>query len=431
MVHKSNKAYVCLNAVLFVFITCAGSANAATLCVGPFGSGCMTTIGAAIAAANAGDNIQVQQGVYSEKVVINKPLSLVGSGDGGTIVSAWGLNNGIVVDGSATANGLTGVVVSGMTIENANFEGILVRNASSVTVINNRVINNNMALNTANTPFACAGLMSAAPYEVNEGADCGQGLHLIAVDHSTVANNLVQNNAGGILLSDETGASHDNLIAGNNVNGNAFAGGITLLSSAPYSATTLTAPAGVYHNTISGNAISANGAQSQTAGAGVAMLALAPQSRVSDNVVNNNQIASNMLPGFVLHTLTSQDPQLGLRLNGNVVIGNKIIGNGADVGSAATTGATGINIYSAVATDMQISQNVFSAENINVAVNAPGATIQVHLNDFAGATGIVNTSTATIDGAQNWWGCSAGPGNGGCASLQGPAAAAVWSSNPF
>jgi hypothetical protein len=80
---------------------------------------------------------------------------------------------------------------------------------------------------------------------------------------------------------------------------------------------------------------------------------------------------------------------------------------------------------------MQISQNVFNAENINVAVNAPGATIQIHLNNFAGATGIVNTSTATIDAAQNWWGCSAGPGSGGCASVQGPAAAAVWSSNPF
>ena len=144
------------------------------------------------------------------------------------------------------SNGLTGVVVSGMTIESASFEGILVRNASSVTISNNRIINNDMALNTTSAPFACAGLTAAAPYELNEEADCGQGLHLIAVDHSTVVNNLVQNNAGGILISDETGASHDNLVASNNVSGNTFAGGVTLLSSAPYSASTLTAPAGVY-----------------------------------------------------------------------------------------------------------------------------------------------------------------------------------------
>ena len=318
-----------------------------------------------------------------------------------------------------------------MTIESASFEGILVRNASSVTISNNRIINNDMALNTTSAPFACAGLTAAAPYELNEEADCGQGLHLIAVDHSTVVNNLVQNNAGGILISDETGASHDNLVASNNVSGNTFAGGVTLLSCAPYSASPLTAPAGAYRNTISGNTISGNGVQSQTTGAGVAILALASQSRVGNNVISSNQITSNALPGIVLHTLTSQDPQFSVNINSNVVISNKINGNGADAGDAATTGPTGINVYSAVAVDMQISQNVFTGENIDVAVNAPGSTMEVHLNDFVGATGIVNTSTATIDANQNWWGCSAGPGNGGCAALQGPAAAAVWSSNPF
>ena len=429
--HKSYRAFVCLNTVLVVLIACVWPVMAATSCVGPVGSGCFTTIGAAVAAAAAGDTIQVQQAIYSEEVGINKPLSLVGSGDGGTIVSAFGLANGIVIDGSTAASGLTGVVVSGLTVENANFEGILVNSASMVTLSNNRVMNNNRSLNTNSAPFTCPGLTAALPYDINEASDCGQGIHLVAVDHSNVLSNLVQGNSGGILISDETGASHDNLIAGNSVSANVFAGGITMLSSAPASTTTLTTPAGVYRNTISGNTIYANGGQSPAAGAGVAILALALQSRVSNNVIINNQITSNALPGLALHTLTTQEALPGININGNVVVSNKINNNGADVGDAATTGLTGINVYSAVAADMQISQNVFNGENIDVAVNAPGSTVEVHSNDFVGATGVLNTSTAMIDANENWWGCPAGPGNGGCASILGSALYSVWATNPF
>jgi hypothetical protein len=41
---------------------------------------------------------------------------------------------------------------------------------------------------------------------------------------------LTENNAGGILLSDDTGATHDNLIIGNIAQNNPFDCGITLAS---------------------------------------------------------------------------------------------------------------------------------------------------------------------------------------------------------
>ncbi len=62
---------------------------------------------------------------------------------------AFGPPNGINVDGLGNP-GLTGVVVSGFTVSNANFQGILVTNASDVTLTNNHVTGNDRNL----LPFA-------------------------------------------------------------------------------------------------------------------------------------------------------------------------------------------------------------------------------------------------------------------------------------
>ena len=60
--------------------------------------------------------------------------------------------------------------------------------------------------------------------------DCGEGIHLSGVTHSTIGSNRVEHNSGGILLSDDTGLTSDNLISGNVVNENPFDCAITLAS---------------------------------------------------------------------------------------------------------------------------------------------------------------------------------------------------------
>jgi parallel beta-helix repeat protein len=181
------------------------SAIAAGLYVNPGGtSDGYSTIGAAVAKASAGDTIYVAPGIYHEDVKIGMQLSLVGTGWGRSVINAIGLSNGIYIDGIDNP-GLSKVVVTGFTIENANFEGILVTNASFVTIRGNEVIHNDLVLN----PMGCPGQPS---FEALESEDCGEGIHLMGVDHSTVANNISKNNSGGILLSDDTGATHHNLI---------------------------------------------------------------------------------------------------------------------------------------------------------------------------------------------------------------------------
>src|SRR5207302_1413069 len=220
---------------------------AGTLCVNQGGtSGCYSKIGDAVAAAANFDTIIVAHGTYAEDVQIEKPLSLVGENAKNTIIDATGLANGIYVDG-LDRPGLHGVVITGFTIKNANYEGVLVTNASDVTIWGNRVTGDDKNLQFGSAGPSCPGIPS---FEAAEGFDCGEGIHLSGVNHSTVANNDVFKNAGGILLSDDTRATHHILVTGNTVTENPYDCGITLASHPPAPQSGAMAPFGVFDNTI-------------------------------------------------------------------------------------------------------------------------------------------------------------------------------------
>jgi parallel beta-helix repeat protein len=371
------------------------------------------------------DTIQVAAGVYKEDVVIGKPLALVGAGRTSTIINAMGLANGIYVDG-LDHPGLANVTVFGFTVLNANFEGILVTNASYVTIASNRIAGNDKSLDAANA--TCPGIPS---FETAEGFDCGEGVHLIGVHHSTVSGNVAVNNAGGILLSDDTGPTHDNVITRNVVMNNPFDCGITLASHPPASNPAMGKPLGVFNNTIADNTSSKNGLAEHGAGAGVGIFDSVPGAANYGNVVIHNRLTDNGLPGVAMH---SHAP--GQNLNNNVIVGNVISGNGADTDDTATPGRTGINVNngfggSAVAGTV-ISQNVISNEDVDVAVRTVGPT-DVNLNQLLGSgIGVDNLGTGPVQATENWWGCAGGPGSAGCTTVSGPKVAFTpWLTAPF
>jgi parallel beta-helix repeat protein len=387
---------------------------AGTLCVNPSGSGgCYSTIGAAVTAASPNDTVMVAGGTYHENVVISKPLSLV-AGAGHVVIDASGLPNGVDIDGYHNP-GLSHVTVTGFTVVNANFQGILVTNASDITIVDNHVTENDRRLDVGPPP-TCPGL---PPYfQAGEGFDCGEGIHLSGVSHSTVASNLVERNAGGILLSDDTGATHDNLISGNVVTRNPFDCGITLAGH--HFALMPNSPGyGVFHNTIAGNTASHNGL-STGEGAGVGIFAGPPGAMDYGNVVIGNTLIGNALPGVTMH---SHSPFQNL--NDNLITGNRISRNGPD-GDAPTTAPTGIVVFSDTSggappiTGTVISQNVIQNEDIDIAVATDGS-VDAHLNTLLGRPiGVQNLGTATVDARQNWWGCAKGPSAPGCAHVDGP-----------
>ncbi len=383
--------------------------QAATLCVNPTGSsGCKTTIGAAVSAASAGDTVQVAAGTYKEDVTIGVPLSLIGAGSATTIIDATGLANGIVVDGVDNA-GLSNVVITGFTVQNANLQGILVENASNVTIWANQVLKNDLSLNVSGSTPSCPGL--PAPLQQGEAFDCGEGVHLTGVDHSVVSNNVIQNNSGGILISDDTGATFENVITGNVVSNNPLDCGITIASHSGK---------GVYRNTISNNQSMNNGNKVPGAGAGVGIFAPGPGSQAYGNVVINNILTGNGLPGVAMHNHAAPPGAPAVNLNDNIIVGNVISGNGADTDDAATPGTAGINIFSkAAVTGTVISENSISDEHIGIEFNAPSGGVQVSLNNILAPLGINNANGGTVDAAENWWGCTPGPNVGGCSLTAG------------
>ncbi len=402
----------------------SANALAATLCVNPHGTGgCLSTITAAVTTAAPNDTIQVYPGTYKEDVVIGKSLNLVGTNRNNTIINAKGLANGVNIDGINTPL-LSNITVSGFTIENANFEGIVVTNASSVNVWGNTVVDNDKSLSVSTG--TCPGLPA---WETAEGDDCGEGVHLSGVVSSIVSGNFVTQNSGGILLSDDTAATHDNLIVGNEVSKNPFDCGITLASHPPASISGSMAPLGVYRNTVAGNESRENGLAEEGAGAGVGIFDSVPGTRNSGNVVIHNRLIGNGLPGFTMH---SHAP--GQDLTNNVIVGNYISGNHADTEDAATPGPTGINVFGvSPASGTVIAQNVIDHEAFNIVVNTP-AQVDVHLNNFDdNSVGIDNIGGGSANATENWWGCPKGPAGGKqCATVMGPNVLFTpWLTRPF
>jgi parallel beta-helix repeat protein len=418
---KKRKFKPCATLMGALLLTIALPAFAATHCVNTAGAGgCYSSISAAVAAAAPGDTITVEQGTYNEDVTVTKSLSLVGANRENTVIDAAGMLNGITIANTRD------VAVSGFTVENAETAGIWITGSTAITISDNIVLHNDLGLVPGN-PSTCPPLVGT-PFETGEALDCGEGVFLSAVDHSILSSNTITDNAGGMLVTDDTGPTHDNLIANNSVVKNTELDcGITLPSHSG---------AGVFHNTVSGNDSSDNG------GPGVGIFAPGPGSKACGNVVVNNRLRGNGLPGVTMHNHAAPGvngvpgflpPPV---FNDNVILGNDISANSQDFEDAATSGPTGINIFSlAPMTGTTISQNVIHQEALDIVIKIPATgspAVQIHLNNLPGSVGLQNAGTGQVNATQNWWGCSSGPGVKGCSTVSGSGVFFIpWLTKPF
>ncbi len=387
-----------------------------TYCVSPDGqspdgqypsgqNSCYMTIHDALSVAADVDTVKVYSGNYKEPVILTHSTSLIAADGAKVVIDATGQPNGIFIDGRSNApqSGVRGVVIRGMKVRNAQFEGILIANATDVTLIYNEVSHNNLALDGNG---ACPGMPD---FETNEGSDCGQGIHLIGVDHSSVTHNKVFDNTGGILITDETGPSNFDFIAENEVHDNPYGSGITLASYLPASsvAPSATESFGVYDTIIAENRSWSNGAKASSQGAGIGLFALSAGTRVFANVVMNNDLRNNGKGGVVIEMNSSYSNSENV--GDNRIIGNSLSGNGEDPSNPGSNNPTGISVNSAGPINgTMILANRFQDETSDVVFGSLQPYTFLHLNNFAPPWG-TETLLGVVSDSANWWNCASGP----------------------
>jgi hypothetical protein len=430
-----NRFVLSLLAGCVLFAAFAQTTAAWTLCVNPAGSNvCYSKIQDAVNHASPNDVIEVGPGTYKEYVIIGKPVSIIGAGAESTFVDATNLAHGFFVDGFDHL-GLKNVTLSGFTVENALFEGILVVSAWDVIIHDNHVLNNDKSPDLMFTGdlTGCHDQPGNGKYENDETGDCGGAIHLIGTVNVIVSDNLITGNADGVLISDETAESHNNLIIRNIVKDNPLECGIVLASHprAGLPQPSFAPHFGVDNNTVAENISTANGVKIGGSGVGFFSDGAGP-GRVSGNIAINNKLTDNGLGGVALHTHVG--PAFGApadNMDGNMIIGNYIAGNLADNADTATPGRVGININSgsggSPVVGTVISQNVIRDEDVDIAVNTP-AEVDIHLNDLLGdKIGVADVCafdkapvcTGSIDATENYWGCAQGPNKDSCTTTSG------------
>ena len=336
---RRGVAVGCL-AVVAAWAPSAAQASAATFYVSPGGSdsaACTSThpcktIGHAVAVAAAGDRIVVRRGTYAEMVTIGKTLHLVGRHR--PTIDATGQQNGVVIAGAAAS----GSSLRGFKVENATQEGVVAMQTSWVTIAGTLVAGNDQGMFSSSPTGECA------PVGEIPG-DCGEGIHLMTVAHSHVSRNAITGNAGGILVTDEFGPTHANVISWNHVWRNDFDCGITVPGHNPNAVSSTGVPqpsmAGVYGNWIVHNVVNRNGLKGE--GAGILFAGAGPGTGSYDNFVGWNTTNGNELAGITVHSHAPDTDVNGNRFVGNWASHNNLGGDP----DASVTKSTDILVFSA------------------------------------------------------------------------------------
>jgi Right handed beta helix region len=330
----ARRALAGLVMVVALAVVSVGSAAAssARLYVSPHGSNVNActrehpcrTISHAVSVASSGSIIVVRRGVYHESVTVGTRLHLVGVA--WPVIDATNKTNGVVL-----GKGSTGSTVTGFVVRDADQEGILAMQTSWVAIKHNVVVHNDQGM------FASTPIGECAPVGEIPG-DCGEGIHLMSVAHAAVIGNAVTQNAGGVLVSDEFGPSHHNVVGWNRIWRNPYDCGITLPGHSPnaVSSTGARQPTmgGVYGNVIVHNVVNFNGLKGE--GAGILMAAAGPGAGSYGNLVAWNSVTGNSMSGITVH---SHAP--GSDVNDNRFIGNRLSQNNMvgdpDAGVTKTT----------------------------------------------------------------------------------------------
>ena len=355
-----------------------------------------STITDAVDAAHNGDTIVVCPGTYTEDVIVDKSVHIVGHF---ATIDATGLENALQI---VTSH----VSVSHLTVQNANGEGILVGvdTGADAHLLTSRVLHN-VYLTDIVAVVNDRGFNGTENGNCKYPGDCGGGIHFNVTRWSSVRYSTVVGNADGILLTDDYGPASHNVIDHNYVTDNTTECGIVLPGHNPnavdYDKTTMTVTGrnphqgGIYDNVITHNVTLRNGTAKAPAqfggggsGSGIGLFGSGPGTGVYDNLVARNYAVGNGLAGFAIHAHLPGAEDM----NGNVVTDNKFGTNntGGDPFDGppgpADLQTTGVAVYAAPTVHMTIRHNTVFDNEIGIWLSKTVTARGLHHNHFHDVT---------------------------------------------
>lgn len=152
---------------------------------------------------------------------------------------------------------------------------------------------------------------------------------------------------------------------------------------------------------------------------------------IDGNVLRDNAaiVLANTTTATITNNTSSKAVGSAVQLSGgnqDVLIGDNVIMGGS--GSA-------VRLYTSVFSpqpnrNVRVVRNTLTQNGYGARINPNGyaGTLELHFNRIAGNTsgGLLNEATATVNAENNWWGCSAGPGQSGCNTVSGTIDATPW-----
>jgi parallel beta-helix repeat protein len=163
------------------------------------------TVQAAVNAASAGEEIQVDTGTYPEQIVVNKTLTLVGAGKGLSVIYARGLATAVRIQAD-------NVTISGFSISSANLEGVFLDSVVGTRVFDNRINSNGIygiTVEYSNSSLITRNIITNSSY----------GFGFIASNNNAIRfNTIIANPQEGISASD----SNNNIFEGNTLSKNGY-----------------------------------------------------------------------------------------------------------------------------------------------------------------------------------------------------------------
>lgn len=452
--------------------TATDTAGAATLQV--CASGCpYAAVAPAVAAAAPGDTITVGAGTFSTfGVVIDKPLSIIGSGAGVTVLDGGGGSTGSVpgifrILPGAASKGTGDVTISDLTVQNPS------KNTTATTYFGisigvKQVTTGITAINLNRLDIRGTGDPARPSYGIYADGGYTAALGDRTAPPLTLADSTVSaTHYNGVGID----AYRGDVVIERNVLTEGGNGTSALVFLNEYSPNQIPNPVIVRDNTSTGRLVAVRNIDVNAA--------LAAMGGFADVRVTGNTI-TNLGPGDfgVLISTNSVDGAPATRIGSAVVTGNTITGTGATTSSGISiggavvdtlvrdntvtgvgTGVTVLPVKNQYAGTVRVTANELRSDGTGVAglnvrggvgavtavandlvgwqtavVVAPQAAAQpgavdVHENRiFGNAAGLENTSTTTVLAEDNWWGCQAGPTGTSsyCNEAVGPLTASHW-----